>query len=323
MYKNQFDKDNTKYNAYMFWGECDFLVEQYSLQTAIKLASIEDIRKVYFDEYNFKDCENFLSQSSLFAPSNLLLIKTTKKIAKKEVDNLISICNINPDSFVIFCCVGDGDFKSMTKSFTKNKNACEVVFYNPYDNEAIQILSNIANEYNILIDLDALQYLYTMHQKNLSLCVNDLKKLSIINQPIDTHIVNIQCFGMGAISLDEFFLKLFSGEAIGNDLEHILQEGMNEIALVTQTISFIQQLLNINIYLKLNGNLDIKEIWGYNLPKYIAQKRANVAIRYSIERLNSILKYFLNLELELKTKVNLDINSYTQACFRKISATLR
>jgi len=323
MYKNQFDKDNNIYDGYMFWGQCNYLIEQYALKTALKLADGDDIQKIYFDEYNFKECSNFLSQSSLFSSSNILFVKTAKKIPKKEVDSLISICNTNPDSHVIFCCIGEVDYKTMTKSFTKKTSSCDIVFYNPYDNEAIQILNTIASEKQLQIDINALQYLYTMHQKNLSLCVNDLEKLNILDKPIDTTIVNTQCFGMGAINLDQFFLKLFGGQNIEHELYLLLEEGMNEIALITQTTSFIQQLFNINTYLKLNGDLNIIEIWGYNLPKQIAQSRANIAIKFPTKELNNMLSYFLNLELELKTKNNLDANSYTQACFRKFSATLR
>jgi len=323
MYKNQFDKDTNIYDAYMFYGNSDFLIEQYALNTAKKLANGEDIRKIYFDEYNFKDCLNYLEQSSLFSPTNILFIKIAKKILKKEIDALIKACNTNQDSYVVFCCIGQTDFKTMSKSFTKKTNSCEVIFYEPYDNEAITILNNIANEKKLQCDIQSLQYLYTMHQKDLSLCVNDLEKLTILNKPIDISIVNQQCFGMGSVSLDDFFINLFSGKNIQKELFMLLDEGLNEIALVNQTTSFIQQLFNINTYLKLYGNLNIKEIWGYNLPKPIAQSRANIAIKYKTEQLSQMLEFFLNLELELKTKNRLDTNSYTQSSFRNFSEILR
>ena len=323
MYKNQFDKDKHKYDAYMFWGQCDYLVEQYALKTALKLSNGEDIQKIYFDEYNFKDCSNYLSQSSLFSSSNVLLIKIAKKLPKRDIDSLISFTNSNPDSFLILSCIGDSDFKTMTKSFTKKTNSCDVVFYNPYDNEAIDILATISKKYNLQIDISSLQYLYNMHQKDLSLCVNDLKKLAILDKPVDIATVNIQCFGMGSVNLDDFFIKLFSGKNINNELYLLLEEGMNEIALVNQTTSFIYQLFNINTYLKLYGNLDIKEIWGYPLPKPIAQNRANVAIRYSLAQLSDMLEFFLKIELELKTKTTLDSNSYLQASFRNFSVKFR
>ncbi|MEA3353525.1 MAG: DNA polymerase III subunit delta [Campylobacterota bacterium] len=326
MYKNQFDKESSSniiYNGYMFYGQCDYLIESYSINTAQKLSQGDEINKIYFDEYNFKDCSNYLSQSSLFSSTNIVLIKTNKKIPKKEVDDLISICNTNPDSYIIFCCIGDTDFKTMAKSFTKKTSSAEVRFYQPFDNEAISILKDEAQKQNLQCGTGELQYLYNMHQKDLSLCVNDLKKLSILDEPLSINVINTQCFGMGGVSLDQFFIKLFTSQKINKDLYMLLEEGMNEINLINQTTSFIQQLFNINSYLKLYGQLNIKEIWGYPLPAKIANERAAVAIKFKQEQLLNMLEFFQDLEYRLKTNSSLDMNSYTQAAFRKFSASLR
>jgi DNA polymerase III subunit delta len=326
MYKKQFDNDfssNIVYNGYMFYGQCDYLVNIYSNKVALKLANGEDIQKIYFDEYNYKDCDNFLSQSSLFSAKNILMIKLAKKIAKKEIDKLITLCHINPDSFIILCCTGETDFKSMAKSFTKKTNSCEVRFFNPTDQEAINILNDVIREKNVLCGFQELQYLYTMHNKDLSLAVNDLDKLSILKESVTANIINAQCFGMGAVSIDDFFYKLFTAQNIKKDLYMILEEGINEINLINQTTSFIQQLFNINSYLKLNGQLNILEIWGYKLPINIANARASLAMKFNEDEFLKMLNFFLNLELELKTKKYLELNSYTQAQFRNFSASLR
>ncbi len=326
MYKNVFDKElasGITYNGYMFYGQCDYLVEQYSNNIALQLANGEDIQKIYFDEYDFKECSNFLSQSSLFSANNILLIKSVKTIPKKEVDALLDICSTNSDSKVIFCCIGETDFKNMAKSFTKKNQSVEVRFFTPNDKEAIHILNEEVKKRNLQCGFGELQYLYNMHQKDLSLSANDLNKLAILNQPISVNIINSQCFGMGAVIIDDFFNKLFGGGNINRDLYMLLEEGMNEIYLINQTTSFIQQLFNINSYFRLYGKLDIVEIWGFKLPPNIANARASLAQRYKQEQFLEFLEFFLQLELELKTKTHLDTNSYTQACFRKFSASLR
>ncbi|MCD4757507.1 MAG: DNA polymerase III subunit delta [Arcobacteraceae bacterium] len=326
MYKNVFDKElasGITYNGYMFYGQCDYLVEQYSNNIALQLANGEDIQKIYFDEYDFKECSNFLSQSSLFSANNILLIKSVKTIPKKEVDALLDICSTNSDSKVIFCCIGETDFKNMAKSFTKKTKSVEVRFFTPTDKEAIHILNEEVKKRNLQCGFGELQYLYNMHQKDLSLSANDLNKLAILDQPISVNIINSQCFGMGAVIIDDFFNKLFGGGNINRDLYMLLEEGMNEIYLINQTTSFIQQLFNINSYFRLYGRLDIVEIWGFKLPTNIANARASLAQRYKQEQFLEFLEFFLQLELELKTKTHLDTNSYTQACFRKFSASLR
>lgn len=326
MYKNIFDKEFTNniiYDSYLFYGQSNYLIDSYSDKVSKKLADGEDIYKIYFEEYNFKSCLNYLSQSSLFATNNTLLIKTLKKIPKKELDELIKATNTNPDSFLIVCCLGETDFRSMAKSFTQKTNSAEVRLFEPTQQEALQILNHETVIQNINCTNSELLYLYNMHQRDLSLCINDFNKLAILDEDITINVINSQCFGMGSVSLDDFFLRLFSGQNINKDLYMILEEGMNEIALINQTTSFIQQLFTINSYLKLYGQLDIVEIWGYKLPQNIANSRASIAMKFNQNDFIRLLNTFTTLELELKTKNSLDTNSYTQACFRNFSATLR
>jgi len=326
MYKNVFDnhlQNNKIFNSYMFWGQSDFLVEYYSNLVSTKLANQEDITKVYFDEYNFEYCLNIVSQSSLFSPVNILLIKTYKKIAKKELDQLIEATVSNQDSHIIFCCLGDTDYKTMAKSFTTKNNSAEVRFFSPNFSEAINILYKYAQKKQIVFEQGALEHLYEMHEKDLALCVSDIDKLSILDETISTKTITLHCFGMGSVSLDDFFINFFQGKHFKKDLYKLLEEGINEIYFINQMTSFVQQLFTINSYLKLYGELNIKEIWGYALPKPIAHKRADVAVLYNQESLNHILEQLLTLELELKTLKFTDTNGYIQSVLRNISAKLR
>ena len=326
MYKNVFDNHLNSgkiFDAYMFYGQSDFLVEDYALKVATQLANGEDIQKIYFDEYNYNSCKDYLSQSSLFSSQNVLLIKTNKKIPKKEVDSLINACNINSDSFVIFACLGETDFKTMGKSFTTKSNSAEVRFFMPNVSEAMNILNSNASSLGMKFEQGALIHLYEMHEKNLSLCISDIKKLSILDESISTRTISNQCFGMGAVSLDEFLIKLFSGQSFNAHLYKLLGEGVNEIYLINQITSFVQQLFTINTYLKLYGALDIVKIWGYPLPQNIANQRANIAVKFKLEQFKIMLDYLLNLELELKSSKISDTNAYIQASLRNFLTSLR
>ncbi len=326
MYKNVFDNhftSNKQFNAYMFWGQNDFLIENYAQKVALSFAPSQDIQKVYFDEYNFDNCLNTLSQSSLFSDTNIVLIKTIKKIPKKELDLLINACNINSDSHLIIACLGDVDFKTMTKSFTTKTSSAEVRFFLPNISEAMQILNNEATNLNVQFSAGALAHLYEMHEKDLSLCVSDIKKLQILDEEITTKTITLQCFGMGTVSLDDFFIKLFSHQPCNTLLYKLLEEGINEVYLVNQITSFVQQLFSINTYLKLYGSLDIIQIWGYPLPKNIANQRAAIAVKFKTSQFNMMLEQLLELELDLKSSKIVDANSYIQAYIRKFSASIR
>jgi DNA polymerase-3 subunit delta len=75
--------------------------------------------------------------------------------------------------------------------------------------------------------------------------------------------------------------------------------------------------------LKLYGTLNIVEIWGYPLPKNIANQRAKIANTFTIEQFSMMLSYLLNLELELKSSKISNANAYLQASLRKFSVDIR
>ena len=326
MYKNEFDnllRQDKTFNAYMFYGQSNFLIDHYTSLVASKLGSPDEIEKLYFDDFDFKYAKNKLLQSSLFASNNILIIKLEKKLNKKEVVELIEACNKNLDSKVIFSCMGDTDFKTMGGYFTSKLNAVSIRMFSPFQNEAIRILENEAKKLAVNCDISALNHLYFMHRQDLSLCVNDLKKLSILEERIIPDTVNKHCFGIGAVNFEEFLHNLMSGLDISDELELLLDEGMNEIYLLNQITSFVQQLFMISSYARIHGSANAKEILGFIPPKNVWEKKSRLAISIKPERFLEILNYLLKIELELKSSKISNQNLYLQACLRKISALIR
>lgn len=326
MYKNEFDnhfKNNKKYSAYMFYGQSNYLIEHYSLMVARSHGSIDECEKLYFDDYNFKYAKDKLLQSSLFSSNNILLIKCDKKIPKKEVDELIQACNTNSDSTVIFSCMGDSDFKAMEKSFSDKTNSVCVRFFKPFDNEAVRLLENEAKSLNINYELSALNHLYFMHKNDLALCVNDLQKLSIFDEKITSNIVNTHCFGIGAVNFEDFLHDLISGKDISDDLSLLLEEGMNEIFLLNQVTSFVQQLFMISSYARTMGQPNPKEILGFIPPKNIWEKKSKLAINIKPEVFEEIFNYLLDIELDFKSSKIDNQSLYLQSCLRKFTVLFR
>lgn len=322
MYKNEFDnhlRQNKKFNAYMFYGQSTFLVEHYTSIVANSLGSKDEIEKLYFDEYDFKYAKDKLLQSSLFSSNNILLIKCEKKIPKKELDILISACNTNQDSTVIFSCIGDTDFRTMEKSFTSKTNSAVVRMFAPNDNEAVRLIENEAKILGINYELSALNHLYFMHKNDLSLCINDLSKLAILNENITSNIVNTHCFGIGIISFEDFLHNLLSGKDISSDLTLLLEEGVNEVFLINQISSFVQQLFMISSYARAIGAPNPKDILGFVPPKNIWEKKSKLAINIKPEKFQEMLEFLLNIELELKSSKIDNSNLYLQASLRKFT----
>ncbi|MFA9374361.1 MAG: DNA polymerase III subunit delta [Poseidonibacter sp.] len=326
MYKNEFDnhlRQNTKFNAYMFFGQALFLVEQYALDIANSCGTKDEIEKLYFDDYDFKYIKNKLLQSSLFSSNNVVLVKLEKKIPKKDVEALIEACNINPDSTIIFSCLGDTEFKTMAGYFTSKNNSASVRMFQPSDTEAIRILEKEAKLLNINYDMQALNHLYFMHKNDLALCVNDLNKLSILDEKITSNIINIHCFGIGAVSFEEFLNNLLLGKDISDDIASLLEEGMNEVFLLNQVTSFVQQLFMISAYARAIGTPNPKEILGFIPPKNIWDKKCKLAINIKPEVFQKMLEFLLNIELELKSSKIDNSNLYIQSCLRKFTVLFR
>jgi len=326
MYKNEFDnylKQNKRFKSYMFYGQSTFLIEQYSLAIAQMFGESDEIEKMYFEEYDFKYAKDKLLQSSLFSSNNILLIKIEKKIPKKELDTLIEACNRNPDSTLVFACLGDGEFKTMENSFSLKTNSAAVRFFSPTDLEALKFLEYEAKMLQMKYEVSALNHLYFMHKSDLSLCVNDLKKLAILNELITVNTIDNNCFGIGSVNFEEFLHDLISGKDIGDDLSLILEEGMNEIFLLNQITSFVQQLFMISSYARTIGQPNPKEILGFIPPKNIWEKKSKLAINIKPYIFQEILDYLLSIELELKSSKIDNQSVYLQSSLRKLTVLFR
>lgn len=326
MYRNEFNKylkENKIFKSYMFYGQSLFLVEQYSLIVAKMIAGDEDIEKLYFEEYDFKYAKNRLLQSSLFSTTNVLLIKTEKKIPKKELDDLLEACNTNENSTLILACMGDSEFKSMESSFQANKNACFVRFFPLNNSEALNFLQREAKRLKIDYEDSALSHLYFMHKQNLSLSTNDLNKLAILQEKITVKIVDLHCFGVGGVNFEEFLHSLISCKDISDDLAKLIEEGMNEIFIVNQISSFIQQLFMISSHARLYALVNPVEILGYNPPKHIWEAKSKLAINIKPQEFLKMLEFILDLELDLKSSKIDDISIYLQAKLRKFTVLFR
>ena len=107
MYKSELDnyiKSGKISNSFVFFGESSFLIDMYTKM----LSNIDDasVLSFYHDEYDFNSAKAHLSQASLFGGNNILIIKSEKKVPKKELDILIDYCEKNSDNLFIYAYYG-------------------------------------------------------------------------------------------------------------------------------------------------------------------------------------------------------------------------
>lgn len=299
MYKRDFDlhlSKNSQSNALMFFGENHFFIDRYTAN----LGDIADASKLvfYHDEYNFNLAQAHLSQASLFGDTNLLIIKSEKKVPKADLDRLVELCKKNPENSFIYAYYGT-DYKSSDKSF--KDYGMSVRFFTPNHTEALSFLSQEAKELKVQIDKYALNHLLTIQNQDLSLAASELRKLALFDGEIGIKDIDSLVYGVAQVSLDQLITQILSKQDFRKNLESILQSGEDEIRIITALSGFVTQLYLFNTYIRINGTPDSQAILGYTLPQFILTERANFSLRFKPVHYKALLGLLLDCELQLKS----------------------
>ncbi len=303
MYQKEFEQYIKKSlpRSVLLYGKNEYLIEYYIRYYQKKLDAKESMLTLYYDEYDFEQAKSYLSQSSLFGGTNLLLIRDNKKLPAKELEQLIKYTQRSSDNYLIFAFDGeDRDAKSLQKSFTEKKGGVWVRFFEANPKEALWILENEARRLKIQSDSYTLSHLLKLLDNNLTLALKELEKLSIIPQPISTKDIDQLVYSTAPLAVEQLLIDLFNKKPINQTLERLLELGANEFEILRATQFFVNQIFLFHAYIRLNGLVDSKAILGYKLPRQIEDQRANLATRIKIETWNKIYSHLLESELRLK-----------------------
>ncbi len=307
--------------AFMAYGACEYQTSHFGKIIAdLWSDSKDDILTFYFDAYDFSSAKQHLSQSSLFSNKNIAVIKTDKTIPKKELDTLVQICQKNDNSYLLLQFFGDEQkAKNITKSFTKKNGADFVRFFKLNMNEALQMLKLEAQKLNLDIEPYALQHLYLFHNEDISLCVNELPKLTIMETRISKKNIDELVFGLGEVNLEDFISKIVEKKDIKNDFLTLAECGQyDEIFIINSLQNYICTLFLFHSYIKIHGSFDARAILGYPLPPQLAQKRANQSMKLSLPSFAKVLKALAKAEHTLKQGTFSDKNTYLLSTILKV-----
>jgi len=305
MYKNELDKhiqNNSISNNFVLFGESSFLIELYT--KALSNITDASILKYYYDEYNFNSAKAHLSQASLFGDRNVLILKSEKKIPKKELDILISFCEKNSDNIFIYAYFGD-DHKSYTKAFSK-KSTMAVRFFHPKHGEAINLITQLAREKNINIDGYCITHLLNIHNGDVALSVNELDRFKVFDKQITTKDIDNLVHGLGEINIDELIKILINKKDFKDDVKNLLDHGEDEIKIITQIISYITGLYMFNIYIRVNGAPNAIDILGYPAPQFVVKEKAELSLRFKPSIYYKLHELLLDAELKMKSAKGVD-----------------
>ena len=322
--KQDFDRllqDGKIPRAMMFFGESDFMIDYHAKKLCDVWAAQDDVFALYHQEYNFNDAKAHISQGSLFGGNNVLLIKNDKKVPKKELETLIEYVQKSPSNFLIYCYYGS-DYKTSNKAFSPKIGGDSIRFFNPYFNEAKNIIRQEAKIYNLQINEDAITHLLLSQNSNLSLACNELEKLSILQAPIHAKEINEHVFPLAEVKLDEMILAILEKKDFRTNLQRLLETGENEVQIITALSNFITQLFLFHTYIKIHGVVSSAAILGYKLPAFIEKERADLSIRFKLSTYEKLLDHLLQTELDLKSAGNKDNNSILLAALLKFQNLL-
>lgn len=303
MYQREFDQrlKQSLPKAVLLYGENDYLVDFY-IDTYVKQTDAkESMHSLYHDEWNFEQAKNFLSQSSLFGGTNLLVVKHDKKIPKKELDILIALANKNADNYFLYGYSGVAkDAKNMQSSFTDKKGGVWIRFFEPNIRDGIATLQQKAQKIHLDIDHYALQHLMLLLKNNLALCANELDKLAILGIKVTSKDIDRLVYSTAPLATEQLLIDLFNKKPITDTITRLLDLGEDEASLLRSTQYFVNQIFLFHAYIKLNGHVDSAAILGYKLPKQIEEQKAQLALRVKSPALLKIFEHLLESELAIK-----------------------
>ncbi len=287
--------------ALLLFGENPYLIEYYIHHYIDTLHAKEDMLSLYFEEWDFARAKNYLTQTSLFGGTNLLLIKHEKKIPKKELDILIALTNKNENNYLLFDFSGSAkDAKGLQSSFSTKKGGQWVRFFEPNIREGVEVLQKKSLQIGLDIDHYALQHLMLILNNNLALCINELPKLAIAGTKVSSKDIDNLVYSTAPLATEQFLTELFEKRPITQMIHTLLELGEDEYSILRSTQKFIIEIFLFNAYIKLHGQPNSLDILGYKLPKQIEETKARLAIKIKPASLLAILEYLLESELELK-----------------------
>jgi len=286
--------------AILLFGENSFQIERVIEFYIEQTKSRDSLAKYYFDEYNFNSIKSYLSQNSLFGESNFLLIKRDKKVPKSELKLIVDLTLKQESSYFIFYFLGNySDIKTHLDIFNRD-GAVWVRFFKPSFDETILLLEERARELSLGINRDSIVKLINLLEGDLSLAINELEKLSILEREVTSEDIDSLIYSTTPLKMEDFLIKLFRGENIVLILKKLLEFGEDEFFIIRSIQNFLNQILSFKLYINLYNRVDSRDILGYKLPIEIERQRVELSSLLSFETLSKVYEELIDIELQLK-----------------------
>ncbi len=303
MYRAEFEKELNKSlpKCVLLYGENSFFFDYYTSLYKQRLNAKEELLEQFYDDYNFEQATAYLSQGSLFGGVNLYILRSDKKVPKKELEKLLELVKKDPNNYFLYIYEGgSSNAKSLQSSFSSKNGAIWVRFFEANLREASEFATQKAKALGLNITPYAINHLVNLLNLNMALITKELEKLAILNEPIEASQIDALVYSAAPLAVEKMIISLFKKEDITTTLNKLLELGEDELAILRAIQRFLQQLFLFHAYIKLHGAPNSKEILGYQLPKFIEQDRASLAVRIKSSTLLKIYQELLDIEIKIK-----------------------
>jgi len=294
MYKSQLDTllAQNAPRASLLYGD-SFLVGYYSQMIADGLKN-EEKMTFYFDEYNFVTINTLLSQNSLFGSSSLVVIKTIDRLKKSDIEQFLESLSRNTQNALIVeyyqsTSKSNAEYMRECKTFSayfshkhlKSNELVQTRFFEPNASERMGFMRQRCEELGLNADDKVLSYILELYNDNVALALNELEKFVIFKEHvINTNDVSRICNGVASFSIEELCVQLMEKKPILTMLQSIYDEGINEMAMISEIERFFYQLFLFYAFVRLKGRADAKEILGFAPPTHIVERLSRYCMRF-------------------------------------------
>lgn len=306
MYRNEFDKllaSGKIPRAVILYGECDFLLDLYLEKYIKSIPSDLSELRLYYNEYSLDVALSHLSSASLFDGGNLLVVKYDKKLDAKNINALLDQVEKDENNYFILQYQPEENKDAIAKAkYFEKRKFPDVRFFIPTQNEAKNILKELATSKGINLDSEALDLILKLNDYNLSLASTELEKLQILDEITLENIENIIA---GHLAVDPFRIiyAIINKEPFWHMIENLYLNGVDEYDVTIDIQKALFQLFGIFAVKKLLGSEGkSKDFLGFQLPPKLDQERSNMAIRLTQKQYTTAFETLSKLELALKSK---------------------
>ncbi len=321
MYKSEFDKllkKGLSAKSFLLWGNEPYFIQKYGQILRDMTEAGENTLVHYYEEYDFEQAKNYLSQASLFGDVNCYVLKGEKPIGAKELKALIDICQKTQNSYFIYE-LASNDGKRVQNYFTQKSAALAVRFFEAKEHEALNELRQKSQELGLTITNEALLHLLRLLEGHLSLAMQELEKLAILEE-VDTKEIDKLVYSLTPISLEKFYKALLAKEPLGELFEKLESEEVGVMPVLLGLQRYLKELFLFYSYIRLHGKADSQAILGYKLPPQVAEERVRLSMR--IKNYPEIFLTLQECEYLLKTRTQIDAQTLLYSYLMKIQALI-